>query len=458
MPLRLTVRHIAASARFAALALACLAFSGCAQYAARPIAVNAALDEPAPDILRRDAATIDRPYLRPVNLDLAASLDANAIAVLAVLANPDLKAMRARAGVSDAQVFAAGLLPDPSFSFGVDHILSGPDPVDNIAGALGFSLNSLRTRKVQRAQAQATAQQVRLDLAWAEWQVAANARLQTVRVLNLRRALDNSRISAKAGEDLLNRYLRAAGRGDIAPDQVQSSRLAALDAASNLRTAEGNLGAAEFELHRLLGLPPDYRIMLAPTHLPEPVPSADILFAMAQTSRADLAALRAGYDAQEAAVHKAVLDQFPTLDLTISGSRDTGTNKLLGPAINFSLPLWNRNRGGIAIEQATREALRAEYDARLFQTRADIAVAVDGLRIARAQRAKLLEAMPAIERFAAASRRAAGRGDLADATADIAEQTLRDRQLLLIQSEQAIAEQTIALELLVGAPQEAWTL
>lgn len=438
------------------LVLTCSTLSGCAQYSARPLAAGDNLDAPASEILARDAASIDRPYLKPIDLDLSAPLDANAIAVLAVLANPDLKAMRARAGVSDAQVFAAGLLPDPSFSFGVDHIISGPDPVDNIAGALGFSLSSLRARKIQRVQAQAAARQVRLDLAWAEWQMAGNARLQTVRVLELRRALDNARISAEASEGLLSRYLRAAGRGDIAPDQVQSSRLAALDAASNLRGVEASLGAAEFELHRLLGLPPGHVLMLVPMALPDPVPATVDLFALAKANRTDLAALRAGYDAQEAAVHKAVLDQFPALDLTINGSRDTGTNKLLGPAISFTLPLWNRNRGGIAIERATREALSAEYEARLFQTRADIAAAVNGLRIARAQHDKLVAEMPAIESFAAASRKAARRGDLADATAEIAEQTLRDRQLLLIQSEQAISEQAIALELLVGAPQEAW--
>lgn len=438
--------------------LLCFILGGCVHYTPRPLGVEGNILAPAPAMLSRDAATIDRPYLHPVELDLSAPLDPNAIAILAVLANPDLKAMRARAGIADAQVFAAGLLPDPSFSFGVDHILSGPDPVDNIAGALGFSLNSLRTRHVQRAQAVAAAQQVRLDLAWAEWQAAGSARLQAVRVIELRRALANAEVSAAASEELLARYLRAAGRGDIRADQVQSSRLAALDSASNLRSIETSLGAAQFELHRLLGLPHGYAISLAPDALPPPAPPADQLYTQALANRTDLAALRAGYDAQEATVHKAVLDQFPALDLAINGSRDTGTNKLLGPSISFTLPLWNRNRGGIAIESATREALRAEYEARLFQARADIAAAVDGLRIARAQREQLLGAMPAIQTFALASRKAAQRGDLARATADVAEQTLRDRQLLLIQSEQAIAEQMIALELLVGAPQEAWTL
>lgn len=442
--------------------LLCLPLAGCANYHPQPLAIDPlavpTLQPPLAEILSRNAAAVDRPYLKPVALDLSAPLDSNGIAVLAVIANPDLKAQRARAGVSGAQVFAAGLLPDPTFSFGVDHILAGPDPLDNIAGALGFSLNALRTQKVQRAQAVAEARQVRLDLAWAEWQTACNARLQAVRVLALEQALANAAISADASEALLGRYLKAAGRGDISADQVQSSRIAALDAQSNFRSAQTNLAGARSELHRLLGLPPGYALRLAEAPMPATVPDADRLFSIAVASRSDLDALRAGYAAQEAAVRRAILDQFPNLDLTINGARDTGGNKLLGPSIAFTLPLWNRNRGGIAVAETTREALHQEYDARLFQTRSDIAAAVSALAVARQQYDTLRAGIPAIESFAKASRRAAQRGDLALATAEVAEQSLRDRQLLLLQSEQAIAEQTIALELLVGAPQESWTL
>lgn len=233
-----------------------LPLAACAQYQSRPLVTDPlaapSLAAPLQDIMARDAAMIDRPYLKPVALDLSAPLDPNGVAILAVIANPDLKAQRARAGVADAQVFAAGLLPDPTFSLGVDHILSGPDPLDNIAGALGFSLGALRAQKVQRAQAVAEARQVRLDLAWAEWQTACNARLQAVRVLALERALANATTSADASEALLARYLKAAGRGDISPDQVQSSRIAALDARNNFRSAQTGLAAARAELHRLL--------------------------------------------------------------------------------------------------------------------------------------------------------------------------------------------------------------
>jgi len=125
--------------------------------------------------------------------------------------------------------------------------------------------------------------------------------------------------------------------------------------------------------------------------------------------------------------------------------------------VGFTLPLWNRNRGGIAIASATREQLRAEYTARLFQTRAEIDTAVAALRALRRQRDGLRGELPEIERYAAATERAATRGDLARATADTARQAARDRRLALLQLDQQIAEQTIALELLSGGPSEGWT-
>lgn len=434
------------------------ALAGCAAY--RPVPLEAGVSSlSAPDVaaLSIAAAAVERPYLDPVALDLSAPLTPNEIAIIAVLSNPDLEAMRVRAGISDAQIFAAGLLPDPTFSLGVDHLLSGPDKLDNIAAALGFSINALRTRGVLREQARASARKVRLDLAWAEWQTAGGARLQAIRILHLTDALALARQSETSAQSLLARYMRAAGRGDIPADQVQAARLSALDAIAKRQVAESGLTAARYELHRLLGLPPSYPLELASQPLPPPPPDAATLVSLALTNRTDLQALRAGYAAQEASVHKAVLDQFPTLDLTINAARDTGGNKLLGPAVGLTLPLWNRNRGGIAIERATREALFAEYQARVFQTRADIAAAVAALGIARDQHATLLADLPRIEQFAQATRRAADRGDLSQATAETAEQAVRDRKTLLIQLEQAIAEQTIALELFVGAPQQTWT-
>lgn len=439
---------------FALLAASSLA--ACATYAPQPLGSGADVLKPPPSVLTLKTSAINLPRPAPMTIDLSKPLSSDAVAAIAIIANPDLKAQRARAGVASAQAFDARLLPDPTFSAGVDKILSGPDPLSNLAAALALDLNALRTRRVRRAQAEAQQSQVRLDLAWAEWQTAEKARIQASRVLGLERAEALAKASDAAAGSLLDRTLRAESRGDLSPDQAQSTRLAALDAAERLRTVDRDLVAARHELTRLLGLPPDAALILADEALPESPPPADALFALARENRFDLKALRAGYAAQEAAVRKAVLDQFPNLMLTINASRDTTGNKLLGPALDFTLPVWNRNRGGVAIERATRDALKAEYDARLFQTRADIAAAIGAISVARTQRETVLKQLPALKRFAQASRRAAERGDLVKAAAEAAEQTLRDRELLLAQNEQDIAEQTTALELLTGVPRQEW--
>jgi outer membrane protein TolC len=281
--------------------------------------------------------------------------------------------------------------------------------------------------------------------------------VQAVRIVARRRGLELAQASAMTARSLFERNRRAAGRGDASADQLQTAQTAAADAEDKANAAQRDLAAAELELDRLIGLPPTFRLQLSPFIADAGPIDAAGLFAVARANRNDLKALEAGYASQEAVVRKAILDQFPTLGLTVNANRDTAGNFVLGPAIDFTLPLWNRNRGGIAIEQATREALKAEYDARLFQTRAEIFAAASGIEVAQRQRAAALRDIPASRHFAEVSRRSANRGDIALATAETAEQAWRDRELLLQQSEQAIAEQMIALELLTGTLREAWT-
>lgn len=440
---------------FTPSAICLLSLAGCAHYAPEPlIETPDVLAAPDMRLLVGAYGAASGPDTQAINL--SAPLSAGAIAALAVTTNPDLKALRARNGINDAQVFSAGLMPDPTFSLGIDPILSGADPVAGLAGALGLNLNALRTRAVVRQQAQAQQRQARMDLVWTEWQTAGQARLQATRIAALEAQSVVARDSLAAAEHLLARYGAAAGRGDVSADPLQSARIAAVDAQQAARQVEKDLAAARLELNRLLGLPPTFPVHIAPTASFSSLPDADRLFSLAQQKRSDLRALRAGYDAQEAALRKAVLDQFPTLDLTINGGRDTGRNVTLGPAIGFTLPLWNRNRGGIAIEKATRAALKAEYEARLFQTRAEIAAAVAALAISRRQYVELDTGLAEATRLAEASRRAVTRGDLPDATARAAEQILRDRRLLRLHSIQDMAEQTIALELLTGVAREQW--
>ncbi len=432
--------------------------SGCAHYQPSPLRPSAAvLASPDLSLISADAQKIDRPYLTPETIDLSKPLTPNALGILAVLMNPDLKALRTKNGVTDAQAFAAGLLPDPSFQASFDKLLSGPDSYNGLGAQIGFDLNQLRTRAVTRASANASKRQVRLDLAWAEWQAAGQARLLGVRILALTNQLVIARLSAETAQRLFEASSRAAGRGDISGADLDSRRQALLDAGNRARVAEHDLVAARSDLNKQLGLPPATHLMIAPAPTPRVPPAADEIVRKAIVDRLDLQALRAGYDIAEAGLHVAVIEQFPNLSIALAGTRDTANNVTLGPQVGFTLPLWNRNRGNIAIAGATRDQLKAEYEARLFQTRAEIGAAVSGIAAARVQRADLAAQMPALERYAEATQRAARRGDLSIATADAAAQAVRDRQLTLDQLDQQISEQSIALELLSGSLSQGWS-
>lgn len=444
--------------RLASALLGATLLAGCAHYSAAPL--TAAADALAPlDIvaLSIDAQKIERPYLKPQPIDLLQPLTLNAIAVISVVENPDLKAQRAKAGVADAQAFAAGLLPDPALSANVDKPVAGGDTLLGLGGSIGFDLNAIRTAKVAREAAKAARRQVRLDLAWAEWQTAGAARLQDVRVLALTDQLEVARTGAASAKEQFAAVRRAAGRGDIAASELDSRRQATLDADDKVRTAEDALVTARGELNKQLGLAPDVVIRLAPLRQAIVPPAAETLVAQALNRRLDLAALRAGYDSSEAEVHKAVLEQFPNLSLSLAAARDTAGVYTVGPSVGFTLPIFNGNRGAVRTAKATREQLKAEYEARVFQTRAEITAAVASLATVRSQRAALIAALPELRRYSDATARAAKRGDLAPATAAAAEQALRDRQLTLLQLDQQAAEQTIALELLSGGLSEGWT-
>ena len=297
---------------------------------------------------------------------------------------------------------------------------------------------------------------MRADIAWAEWQTACNARLQGARVAALAAQLPLAGTSALATQKLYDEAARAATRGDIAAATLDSRRLAALDAAGVLRAIERDLAAAKLELNRMLGLPPETVLHLASPDAPLAPPPAATLATLALDRRLDLVALRKGYDAAEADVRLAIIQQFPNLSLTFNAARDTASNQTVGGQIGFTLPLWNRNRGAIAITDATRAQLRAEYEARLIQTRADIAAAVSAITISARQRDELDAQLPALRTNAAMAAQAAARGDLGRAVAEATEQTLRDRMLAALQLQQAVAEQAIALELLTGSPRAAW--
>jgi outer membrane protein TolC len=436
------------------------ASAGCTLYHAQPLEdreLQAVLAPPDRAALERAAPLLMHPRLPPMALALDQPLTPDELAVVSVLANPDLRALRLQQGVADAQVFASGLLPDPQLGLGRDRVASAPDATYSAAWAGSLALDVLGplvTRGAERAAAQAHASSVRLDIAWAEWTTAGQARLLAVRLHYQRLAAGLARSAAATADRALARSLAAGERRDLKADEIELRRIAATDAAARSLAAERDADATRLELNRMLGFPPLAPLVLAPPPALNAWHGADAaaLFTVARIARLDLKALAADYDSQQAVVRRAVLGQYPRVALTLNRARDTSRVYTSGQAVGLDLPLWNRNRGVLRIADADRARLRAEYAARLHQARADIAALVAALELDERARAAREAQASELERIAVAYEAAASRGDVTQAVADAARAAALDSALALLAVQQACAEERIGLALAVGQP------
>lgn len=443
--------------RLGATALLAGFFAACAAYHSAPLdraRLDAALAAPSTVQLAQEAARLHHPRLRPVVLDFTKPLTGREIGIIAVLANPDLKAFRAQERVADAQVFRAGLLPDPRISAGLDHPLnSAPGLVNAYNVGIDWDVTGALLRSSNRRIAETAREKVRYDVAWHEWLTANQARLLALRLYYLGRREEVASKAASAAERILDITRRNLERGDARIDEFGLRQVAYLDAEERTLSLERAQEKTRQELNRELGFSPDRRFSVA-SALPGKDPPIDTaaLFEAARVQRLDLIALRAGYAAQEQRVYREILRQYPAFTLGVNRARDTSDVRTLGFTVNLTLPLFDRNRGAIATARATREQLYAEYVSRLQKVRADIASLAADLSRIRAAREVLSRQLPELEKAERTMRNGVANGDVTLLAYEAVRSALLDKELSQLSLEQAAAEQQVALQIAVGAP------
>lgn len=383
-------------------------------------------------------------------------LDVNSVAILAVLYNPDLRAYRTRAGVASAQLFSARLLPDPTLTVAGAVPTAGPPPLTNaISGTLGYTFTSLITRGDRIAVARSNLRAVDLDVVWQEWQVAQQARLYFVDLWYDDRERTLLLRYRRLYLESYRRAERALKQGNTTIDVAGDALVGLLDSDTRLNTLEQSINTVEHQLKAELGLNPTMMLRLAPggeaVHVPMPAHIRQAMSVMPER-RPDLVGLRWGYQSQEARVREAILAQFPPLDIGITYGRDTAATVSGGGNIAIGLPIFNRNRGAIAIERATRAQLRAEYQARID---ADYGTA-DKLRVQASVIDRELDhvraELPRIESTAKAAETAFSAHNLPAATYLLLQTSALNKQIEAITLERSLAETAIALDTVLGEP------
>ncbi len=413
--------------RLALLVAAVPLLGGCATYEAKPLG----LADHLRSLPQRDAESASRPemlrpaveaaltLLDPVGASTATTRPSGTLSLdeaerVALVLNRDVRIARGRALGQAATVSFAGLLDDLLVDVEVLRVVEDVEEPWIFGAGIGFTLPLSGRLGLERDVAGAEA--------GLEWRRAVAAEHDAILELR-RRWLRWS--AALERVEILNDYLdalaavietaeRLAVAGEVAPTEP---RLLAIEAASRraeLAQAEANVALARAAVLETMGLLPMAEIDLVPLPLtvrpasPPELPSADVLL-----RHPDALLAEAAYEASERRLRLEVRRQFPDLFI---GPRYEGEDDQTRLGVGLTLlplPIYNRNRRGIAEADAARLAARSEAEAAVEELASDYVEARLLLGGAVAKLRVLDEDVrPLVERQQSAIRELANLGEL----------------------------------------------
>jgi outer membrane protein, heavy metal efflux system len=292
--------------------------------------------------------------------------------------NLELRLARDEAVVAEARVAAAGVLPNPALSAIREQLSGEPGVYHETILQVGQTLPIGGQRGLRREAARRTAE-------------AARARLEGTR-LRLAFEVHRAYLRAAAAEaDLVAlgettdvfRRVEESGRSRLAEGDISrfdQSRLQIERARYETLLARARLALAEASRELTLLVAPDSvagRTLILPSErLGELAAVAGIseveTALLAAAGRTEVRAAEAGVEAAEAALTLQRRLRVP--DVTLSGGYKHQADGYRGAVLGVSvpLPLWDRNRGGIAEAEANLAAARTRRELALRSAESEI--------------------------------------------------------------------------------------
>lgn len=319
----------------------------------------------------------------PPSVDVADGVTADEAVAIALWNNPELQVDLSGLGFTRADLLEAGLLPNPVFS-----VLFPVGP-KQFEATLTMPVEVLWQRSHRVAAARSDAEAVAQNLVQHGLELVR--RLRTT-FIHLRLAREKCRL-ANAELELQTEAARIAGDrlgvGDISAAAVAACRLTVARAREQAVRATHEARRETIALQGLLGWRADNVEFVAdaPSTNPVGVASTDVLLKRALASRPDV---RAAELAIEAAGQRVGLERSKVFDLTVildaNGDGDEGFEA--GPGLRFSLPVLDRNQGGVARSRAELEhcvrrylAVKERIATEILQAHADHAAATEVLSV-----------------------------------------------------------------------------
>jgi outer membrane protein TolC len=169
-----------------------------------------------------------------------------------------------------------------------------------------------------------------------------------------------------------------ASAGAVASSEVAPFRTSRIRMQGDLALARAALVQATNRLAEVLGLPPrslqEAQIVCSLESQATRQDNVAEIRAAALRNRSDILEMLARYEAAQAALQIEIAKQYPDVRLGSGYLWDQGESKW-NLAVNFEVPLFNRNQGPIA----EAEAHRAELAAQIYDLQAKASTEIDAL-------------------------------------------------------------------------------
>ena len=278
---------------------------------------------------------------------------------LALIGNRELNALRLKSANSAKAAKESGWWEDPELDFDLMRIIN-PSEHPFLGGAsIAFTIPLSGATAIAAKADELYAQADIAEIKAAERDTGAEVRHAAIRLAALRRRA--ALLSEHDSDERIVRARENVGKLHEA-GEVSASELAGVQRQKHIRhhalmETEREIAETEIAFLRILGLRPGTKIVLTlPLRVRPSMPSdADDPLELVRHPKVEAALARLG--GTEKSLVAEIRRQYPDLKLGPAYANEEGLDRF-GLIAGASIPLWNRNRKGIAEAEGTRDEAR----------------------------------------------------------------------------------------------------
>ncbi|MFP6633511.1 MAG: TolC family protein [Planctomycetota bacterium] len=350
--------------------LACLSLlCGCASYSPQPIDPFHEIDQleqRATESRQLDVVPPGKQEWLPLraSIDLTDGLDLAEANALALFYGPRIRAARSSERVAGAQLLRAGLLSNPELFLGPRVSTSGSDVI--FPAGLSWELPLWGKREAEKGLADHRLSVAQLRVVSTELRVLTEVRSAFIRIAGLHQALRALEAQLDGSERVLQWVAALQQTGEVDAVTAYLARLEQDEARAALATTRLELESTTLKLLENIGVPPTSKLSITLDPDPRSMPELPSLSRRGLMRHPEIRTALSEYEAAEATLKLEVARQYPAIRIGPEFEADGG-DASVGAGVGIELPLFDRNRGGVAEAEQRREAARDKLASSLLQ-------------------------------------------------------------------------------------------